>query len=336
MILHTTSAVREWGCKRRYRYKYIDLVRPAIKGKALMVGDAVHRGLESYKLGSTLAATIADLNMYCQGDYWDTPDGPQELARVRAMLRAYYHRWADTRDDWEVLENETNFDVELADGIRFGGRRDFLGRHVANGGALYLWDHKTTSEEVSNVGEDFWGRLALDTQITGYCEAVARQYGEMPRVIWDVIRKPSSKMGNRRDAKGKAVRIVRRKSESDDEYAQRRMAALESVEEFEDRLYNEMVSDPDRYLVRREVHRTPSQHAELLADLIERCREIQDYDGTYPRNDALCQSRYGTCPYLGVCAGVEQLDSERFERLETPHPELKAEIWQEPIPGLGA
>jgi hypothetical protein len=70
------------------------------------------------------------------------------------------------------------------------------------------------------------------------------------------------------------------------------------------------------------VHRTREQHAELLAEVIATCQRIEAHEGPWVRNDRACQSRYGTCPYLGVCAGVEGLDSERFEKLETPNPEL--------------
>jgi hypothetical protein len=137
----------------------------------------------------------------------------------------------------------------------------------------------------------------------------------MPAILWDVIGKPGGKPKMKQ-------KISRRKTETDEEYEKRKTDCIETLDEFRDRMLAEMLATPDQYLMRREVHRTAEQHAELLAEVIETCKRIDGHTGPWVRNDRACQSKYGTCAYLGVCAGVETLDSERFEKLDTAHPEL--------------
>jgi hypothetical protein len=277
------------------------------------VGELVHSLLEDFKRNDSSPKNAFDnLGKYAEHDFWGTADGQIELHRVRAMMRVYWQCWGREREDWDVIENEAEFLMEIAPGLSYGGKRDMVARCD---GVLYLWDHKTTSEEIANVGTDFWQGLAFDRQITSYSEAIRRQYGELPRVLWDVIKKPSGKPKMKK-------RVAKRKSETQEEFEARKAEQMESLEEYEERLFDEMVSDADSYLVRREVYRTREQHEKNLKEVIETCMEIENYQGSYPRNDSMCRGRYGSCPYLGVCSGVESLDSDRFERLENPHPEL--------------
>lgn len=314
-MLHTTSSIREWGCRRRYRYKYIDRVRVVTKGKALNVGNAIHYGLEGFQAGLSEEEMLASLAEWATDEYWQTENGQVEYHRARAMLRAYYWRWADTRKDWASIAIEKEFEISLAQGVQYAGKIDYVARHIPSDNRLYIWDHKTTSDDIANVGTDYWQKLAIDKQITAYSEAMDQAHGERPAVLWDVLRKPAGKPKMKK-------KIGRRKTETDEEYEARKAEVMETLDEFEQRLYETMIEEKDKYLVQREVYRTNDQHAEALAELIEECLEIQNYKGTYTRNDALCQARYGACPYLGVCVGVETLDSEKFVQLDVLHPEL--------------
>jgi hypothetical protein len=308
--MHTASSLGTWQtCKRLYRYKYVDLVRLVSQGTPRMVGSAVHAGLEAFALGSPAHECVVAAERYSDDPWWLTHEGLIELARSRVMLRAYCQHWSATRNDWETIEAEAEWE---RDGI--GGKRDALLRHKTTG-ELYLVEHKTTSEEVDNTGCDYWQRLAIDTQITLYQQDAEAKYGERVGILYDVIRKPSG-------GPQLKVRATRRKTETEEEYQARKESARESLPEFEDRLFAEMVAEPDKYLVRHEVHRTHDQATELLAEMRETVAEIDGYQGIYPRSDSACKSRYGVCPYLGVCTGVMSLDDPRFVKVDTAHVEL--------------
>jgi hypothetical protein len=316
-MLHTASSTREWEiCHRRYRYKYIDRCRVAMKGRALNVGTIFHSGMESFAAGASVGQTIADINEEANSnDYWATDDGQIELPRTRAMIRAYFNKWENHRELWMPVEIERTLGMQLDGDAEFSGKIDLLAKRKSDG-KLFVWDHKTASDEIANVGTDFWQRLAIDRQVTLYAELAKQLYGERPGIMWDAVRKP---LGRPRMKK----KIAKRKSETQTEYEARKAEQMESLEEFEQRLFETMVADRDSYFVRREVHRTSDQSKEAMSALVETVREIENYQGSYPKNDGACQSRYGTCPYLGVCCGVETLDSERFIQSDVTHPELE-------------
>lgn len=316
-MLHTVSSTGEYeSCERRYRYKHIDLVRPRIAGKARNVGSLLHTGLELFHADKSVDESLAVIaRAVATDEFFCSPEGQIEYHRTRAMLRAYFSRWAEMRQAWKVVAVERVFEFEIAPGVMFAGKLDLV---AERDDVLYVWDHKSSSDEIANVGTDFWQHLAIDKQIVTYSEAVLRLFGRMPAILWDVVGKPGGK------PKGK-TKIARRKAETDEQYEKRKADNLETLEEFEERLVSEMLATPDEYLVRREVHRTAEQHAELLAEVVETCRRIDAHQGPWVRNDRACQSKYGTCQYLGVCAGVETLDSERFEKIDAAHPELAGE-----------
>ncbi len=296
---HSVWSVRKWRqCRRRYKHEVVDGVQPRA-GKALVIGIATHAALEVFDKGGTVQEAMAELDTHP----WDMHNGEVEQRRTRAMVRAYFSRWESTRAQVEVIESERPFTTPLGPSI-LKGRNDSLWR-VA--GRLFLVERKTTSEEVSTVGADYWQRLALDIQVTVYPWEAARRHGTLPSILYDVIRKPlgSPKMKEK---------VSKRKAETPEEYEARKAAAYETLEEFEERLVQEMLDKADEYLVRREVHRTAEQNAAIMDELREELATMDSYEGSYPRNDQACTSAYGACPFLGVCTGMETLDSDKFTR----------------------
>ena len=300
-ILHTTSSLRTWDtCKRKYQIEYVRRVRPASRGKALGVGTATHDGLERFMLGDTLGGILARVEETTRGPAWENEKAQIEWGRVRAMLAAYFATWSAARANWEPVEVEGSFQIATGTSM-LAGKRDALMRHKPTG-KLYLWEHKTASEDIDNVGTDYWQRLLLDRQLAIYQHDAAERFGEVPAVLYDVIRKP-----------GGSPRLKSRKKDATER---------ESLAEFGERMAQTMLEDPGKYLVRREVHRTREEVAEVLAEMTETAGEIDAYRGRYPRNDNACKARYGICPFLGVCAGIDTLDSDKFVTLDETHPEL--------------
>jgi hypothetical protein len=241
---------------------------------------------------------------------------PVEYHRARAMVAAYFWRWLADRDDWDCLQVEGQFSGQIAQ-----GKIDGLERKRSTGQA-FLWELKTASDEIATVGDDYWQRLALDVQIAIYHAEQEAAVGEELGVLYDVLRVPGGKPKMKE-------RIARRKAETEEQYEARKAAALETLEEFEVRLFNEMIGDQDKYLVRREVHVRRDERDAIVAEFAEDSAALATYIGSYPRNDSACKSRFGTCPYLGVCCGAESLDSERFVKVDSKHTELASASQEE-------
>jgi hypothetical protein len=286
-VIFTVSAIREWRrCRRRYRYAYVDLRRPAHDGKARLLGTAVHGALDAYWLGLPISFDFSN-------EFWMSDIGQIEQARARAMVQAYATRWVD--ESFNDVRSEAVFEFELG-GHRVQGKLDKL---VRSGGELVLVEHKTTSDDIATLGDDYWRRLPLDLQIAIYQEAVEAQTGERPGILYDVLKKPLGSP-KQKDRKSKE---------------------RESLAEFQARLTDTMLASPDEYLVRRVLHRTRDQQRELLAEAVEAMNEMAAAR-SYARNETACVSPYGACPYLGVCTNTDTLDSPLFVALENPHPEL--------------
>ena len=305
-MIHTCSSIRDWRtCRRLYRYRHVDLVRAAVSGKALNVGRAVHRGLELFATGSTLN----QVNMAISAEHGDID--VIEQARCRAMLHAYHTVWSHTFSNWKTIEAESEFRCALGRG-ELAGKRDLVQQHIPTR-TTYLTEYKTSSEEIQDIASDYWRRLAIDVQITVY----QWQTDADAAILYDVLRKPKG---------GPKLKVMctRRKGESDEELAKRKEDARETLQEFEDRMYQELITEPAKWFVRREVHRTHEQSKEIIDEMLEDVSDIENYFGLYPRNDTACRSKFGTCIYLGVCAGTETLEDPKFMKMDQAHPELDA------------
>jgi hypothetical protein len=300
-MIHTTSSIREFRtCQQRYHHKYISLIRTVLEGRARLVGTASHSGFDAFWLKQPFVPDFSN-------DFWVTDQGQIEQCRVRAMVAAYGERWAADSVEWGAVEAERVFNMQLG-GFSVSGKLDKL---AWCNGRLFLVEHKTT----------YWQRIALDLQMALYQESVEKEFGERPGILYDVVRKPE---GNPKLKE----KIAKRKSETDADYEARKAAARETLEEFEERLKATMLAEPDTYLVRRMVHKTREQQAGLLEEAIATMAEIERTQ-KYARNDAACVSPYGACAYLGVCTGIEQLDSPKFTALGDAHPELDGKAKEE-------
>lgn len=320
--LHTVSSVREWRfCLRRYRYKYLDRVRPAVAATALNVGTAFHDGLEVFKAGGNQEQVLAYVQSQCGGTWWQSEKGQIEYHRVRAMLRGYYVTHTLERDDWELLENEETFKFQLVPTSNFGGKKDARYRYHGtrypelDAGQLCVWEHKTTSEEIFTSGTDFWQSVEFDPQIAVYTHAARQLTGERVGVLYDVVRKPTGSP--------RAGRASKRKKETEAEFLARKEADRETLEQFEERLFQTMLLQPEQYFARNAIVLSKRETESVIAELRETVSEMDRYRGTYPRNHQHSTCKGSRCAYLPVCAGVEPLNSPRFQRLPTSHPELE-------------
>lgn len=320
MRIHTNSSIGTWRlCKRRYKYEYVDKIRPVAKSAALGCGSAVHEGLEVFKRGGALISCIEAVDRYCAREDFRQIEGWEvEHRKARALITAYYERWSKTRDYWDFVGVEGSFLSQIAPTSKIAGKRDGVAIFRPENRA-YLHENKTTSSDIATVGDSYWERLAFDSQITIYGHTLAEEEGIKDlSILYDVIRKPATKPKYKQ-------RIVKRKAETQEEFEQRKAEALETLDEYEARLIQEIKADPDKYLVRREVHRTREQNEAILAELRETIAEMDIYleygAGLFPRNDKAC-SAFGGCPFRGVCAGFESLDDPKFERVDEEHQEL--------------
>jgi hypothetical protein len=116
-----------------------------------------------------------------------------------------------------------------------------------------------------------------------------------------------------KDGKPEAPRLVARHRDTD-----------ETLEEFTDRLVDEISENPDGYLIRGEVVRLEDELPRMRTDLIEQIKleRTGSLFNLHPRNPDACFKFNAACHFFGVCCGQQDIeDTQRFPRAGA-HPEL--------------
>lgn len=321
MKLLTNSIRRKFGaCPRAYQHAYVLLRRPAKDHEALAFGTLVHKALESWwdtaKEHRRLAA-MDTLDMEREAGRCD----PYQHATARALMDAYDRMYE--HQELETVAVEAAFTAPLMNPDTGGvsktwtlsGKIDAIARET-DSGRLVIVEHKTTSSDLDQTS-DYWPKLAIDGQVSGYYLGAMAMGHDVQDCIYDVIRKPTMKPR-------KATPVESRKYTKAGAIYAGQYETDETTEEWEVRLTQDIAERPDRYFARKRVVRTESDMADYLFDMWAVGRNIADAEnlGRYPRNPDSC-SGFGTCEYFPVCSGMASIDDPvLYKTIETPNPEL--------------
>lgn len=272
------------NCPWKEHIRYERELVPIRRKEALSIGEAVHKGIETWSLETALSC----FDGIFPADQQEADELEVAKATVEGMLTGYFERY----EPFEDHKPETEFKLPL---VLKGGRKSrvhyIAGKiddivHTPQGD--WLVEYKTASQLTGSYFE----RLYLDEQVSMYCY-VLRRLGYNPvGVIYRVIRKPTIKV---------------RKNES--------------IRQYTDRLIEEYRARPDFYFLEQKLYRTQDDLDEFEIELRNKV-QIFDRDkksGLNFRNTSHC-SDYGGCPYLPLCtrrSGAECLYEHR-----KPHEEL--------------
>ena len=200
------------------------------------------------------------------------------LAIASATLPHYFRKW--WRDDtarikWTALEQEFKLPYQTKDNRNTVLRGKIDG--VFNNPRLWLFETKTKS--MINEGA-LMDTLSYELQVQFYLRALSSLYGKTPSgVLYNIIRKPSSEQ-----------------------------KASESLDEYAERISEDIKSRPDFYFIRYEIMITPAEQAAFKVQLEGLIVDFMDWcDGNRPnyQNTAQCITKYGRCTYLPICSSQE-------------------------------
>lgn len=278
----TTSMLRCFKeCRRRYKYEYIDLLKPAVKPTALEIGTLYHKMLESYITDGTTEINLKEEEV-----------DEVNLAIAQAMATAYV-KWSQEQD-LEFVEVELPFIVSVGHGKRLKGKIDAV---VERNEEYFLVEHKTTSQ----YNEEYLQSLMLEEQPTNYLYAFNKMvdHAELGGInkkavgmFYLIVEKPTIKPY-------KATPIEQRKYKKDGSLYANQREFDETLEEFKERLakwYEE-----DERIHRHFIYRKANELKEHIEDLQLQIKDLirAEADGTYYRNPASCKI-FG-CPYRALC-----------------------------------
>ena len=316
----TNSARNKFAaCHRAYQLFYVQGKRTVIPSDALGFGTAMHSLLEGVWGGSSSMAKGEGVGVPAFNTGYPYRDMP-----LKALYEGYLDRWERYYDErFERVAAEVYFEAPLMNpetgGISktwmLAGKIDAIAREKSSG-KLYIIEHKTTSQDIG-PGSDYWRRLAIDGQVSGYYVGAQANGYDVENCLYDVIRKPTIKPY-------KATPEDKRKYNKDGSLSKTCREFDETPEEWYHRLELDIIQRPDYYYARVEVARSADDLTDYLFDMWAVGREIADAQrlGRFSRNPQNCQS-YGKCEFFDVCSGCADIDDVTlFRNAEDPNEEL--------------
>ena len=317
MKLLTNSARRKFGtCPRAYYFGYVLMRRPNSDAKSLHFGTEMHKLLEAWWLGGSEALKTMLSEMM------DDPDDPYFLPTLRALAIGYDNLYSKEKDKFKTIATEKFYSAPLINPETgapsktwaLAGKIDAL---AEDDDKKIIVEHKTTSEDISPAS-DYWLRLRIDGQISGYYLGARSMEIDVQNCLYDVIRKPSMRPA-------KATPEDKRKYKADGTLYANQRAEDERPEEWEARLSADIAADPSKYFARQMAARTDDDMQEYLYDMWACGREIADAErlGRWPRRPNACVG-FGQCEYFPVCSGCAQInDDTLYKKVDDQNQELK-------------
>lgn len=204
---------------------------------------------------------------------------------VYALALGYREYYKDFLKSITVKNIELSFSVPLRNpgtdcistAAELAGKIDKI---IEINGSVWIPDHKTTSRMPNR---EF---LMLSPQGDTYILALKEKGIEAKGIVWDYIRKPSI-----------------------------RMTQKENPDGYKNRLIQDIHSRPEFYFVQFQIQRWDSDIAKTQADIWQCHKNLMTChrDNIWPRYTCACNSMFGTCQFLSLCADDNALSREAFQ-----------------------
>lgn len=209
------------------------------------------------------------------------------------------------------------------------GKLDIQATEIATAKKI-IFDHKTSSEDISDPNADYWKQLVVEAQATHYMLLEWLNGQKVDAALWDVVRKPG--IGIRALTKAEKVELYTSNTyfgtSFDTAELDRVTADVKERETpllYAARLAHDCVKErPHWYFQRRMIPRLDSEIREYAGDQWDIGQDIihARANNRHPRNSGACMLYHSPCKFLGVCSGHDTIDSDKWQIREWVHPEL--------------
>ena len=260
-------------------------------------------------------------------------DNELAQAKIKALVAGYDARWKDAGYEAVAIERVLTSPLwnpatdRMSRSFTVAGKLDVIARYE---GRLYVIDHKTTSQDISDPDAAYWRQLVVEGQASHYLMQMHLAGHKADGAVWDVIRKPS--IAPKKLAKKDVAAIVsfgRYFNQRVDDETRRMLSQSEEPRETNDlyrmRLENDCINErPEWYFQRRTYPRLNVELVEYAEELWGHSQDLlaARRNDRWPRNSGACLL-YGTpCRFLGICSGHDTPDSDRWQPKQHVHEEL--------------
>lgn len=364
----TGSRIGEYQtCPRREYYGYGLGVRVEQSPSYFRLGTNFHIGLDARAQGHTIEDSLAAAVVA----YDSLPTRVRSAEKIHEweverevvlrLLSGYWWYWErdEIRPDIhpvEIIETEGSFNIPIVNPstgaktptFTFSGKRDKIVR--LGDGRVAVMEHKTCGEDIGPE-KDYWKRLRIDSQISGYMLAARAQGHEVETVLYDVTRKPTiqPKMIPVLDDEGRKIVVdpatgerqfktnILKNGQPGKGHGEPYESAnvekgwivhtrIETPTEYGDRLTDDISARPEFYFQRQEIPRLAKDLEEFATQLWQMQQQINESyrAGRHFRNTSACIGRV-KCPYLDLCHNGIDLSQgipTGFRQVTTLHEEL--------------
>jgi hypothetical protein len=308
------------------------------------MGSAFHAGIEALGKSEGVDAAVSAVRIYYDGfaDAYDRYEWEIECETVVRLICGYQWRWSN--DQLENVATEMPFRIPLRNPETgkttplwdLAGKIDGI---VRRDGRLGVKESKLLGDDIGNES-DLWPRLRIDHQISMYVLAARKLGFAVDHVYYDVTRKPTIKpnavpvldnLGAKivLDARGERVKTERKEWRQTGDTAKGYILQTRpmTIEEWGERLTNDIAERPDFYYVRREIPRLDQDLAEYEAELWEIQRTIREAQKSGHHFRTANKNTCAFCSFFGLCTSGFDVERdalpEGFVKVSDVHPELE-------------
>jgi len=329
-------------CRKKHWFSYELGIRRDVDGKALRMGSAYHDGLEAmsgYDSDAVDRAVDAARVHYVQcPESLDVYEWEIEEETVVRLLCGYHWYWGKL----EIIAAEKPFNLPLVNPktkrpsrtFRVAGKIDGIER--IEDGRLVVRECKLFGEDIGPDSK-MWNRLQVDSQISLYVHSARRIGYDVQSVLYDVTRKPTVKpervpLLDSNDTKivldANGDRVIKANGEPRQTGSKKDGYELQTrdmtVEEWGEKLSNDIAERPDFYFQRIEIARLDQdldEYQRELWDIASNIRTAQKESQHYRTVD---KNTCSWCEFFGLCtSGFDPASlPDGFVQLSDPHPEL--------------
>jgi len=263
----------------------------------------------------------------------ELPDDKAALvaAKCRALLTGYDARWKNAGYVALTVDQFIEADLYNPDTqaksrtFSIAGVEDLIAEYH---GKRIMFDHKTTSQDITDPNATYWRQLVVESQPSHYMLLEWLNGRKCDGAVWDIIRKPS--ISPKKLSKAEVTQAVANRKYCNVNLSQESLLALqlegrETNEMYEARLAHDCTKErPDWYFQRRSVPRMDSEILEYARELWEHGQEVLHARNTnrHARNSGACMLYGSPCKFLGICSGHDSPDSDHWAKKTNVHNEL--------------
>ena len=258
------------SCQMKYKWNYVDGLKPLRKSNVFSMGTILHKAFEIYY------NNISDPFKYIDDTTKDLvanallQDDVEDYTTMRYTLLGMWTYSPFKVTDFKKVEPEMEFRVKVPGtrGIVFVGKIDGLVTDL--NGRLWVRELKTTSQAFAQ----FELRSRQSAQGTGYLWAMRRMGIPVEGILYDYVKKPLLRKG-----------------------------VNENMDQYGQRIMYDYGNRPDVYYKRHPSYRSDYELDLFEQDLRSASLDIRKrtHDGKWHRNSDQCWNYNSECPYLKIC-----------------------------------